>query len=350
MRRLPRLTWLVVTAVALIVSPVDGANAGAACLQGRALAAGEVVHLAGAGCELTGRLVRFGAAALRVPVPGHETTARVLTTTGEQTLTVRVGSTGTVDVRTEDATGEPVAAPTEHPTPVSPEECFSAARFQSAGIRRPPDRNLVWSYNAAGEPRAGFYMAIWLGANNMTYGVNDCGLATGVFGISHLGAPGAVERANIDSDGCTYSYDDLNIVDWGAMGPDVLAVACSRTIVTVPCLLASVCLTTSDVRFNTDQPWFVVDEVPEPGAQPLCGSASTQTFAGYDLMSVSAHEFGHVWGLDHVDESTDPRMTMSPAIGICDFSARFIGLGDHVGMCERWCPLILDQPPGRLDD
>ena len=331
--------------LALVITPLDGANALPACRPGLSLSPSDAEALADAGCTLTGRVITLNAARLHVPPPGNQVTVHALTTTGEQSISVRVDENGRVSVTAEDATTRMTSRHAPAATVPPPEECFSSAYQQKSGDRLPQDRVLNWFYNGAGEPRAGFYMAVWLGADNMTYGVNDCGLATAVFGISHVASPGSVLRADIDSNAmCAFFDDDLNVVDWGELPAGTLGVSCSWTINTVPCILANQCFTASDVRFNSTARWFVADEVPEPGVEPLCLVAnSSTTFGGYDLMGVSAHEFGHVWGLGHVSESTDPRMTMSTATGVCDFSERFIGLGDYVGMCERWC---VPQPPG----
>ncbi len=332
---------LVLAVTALVVTPVDSATALAFCGD-EAVPPTRLVALSSAGCPLTGRVVRSGAADVLVPPPGNTVTTYVLTTTGEDYLSVSVDASGRVSFDDSRTSSSDVAPKTQVAAVPPPEECFSSANQQAGAGRRPEDRALVWFYNGANEPRPGYYSAVWFGADNMTYGINDCGLAPFRFGITHVANPGSPARANMGSDGiCSFfGHDSLNVVDWGALPDGVLARSCSFTIATVPCVLAGKCITESDVRFNPGVRWMVVDEIAEPGVEPLC--IDQFDLGGYDLMSVSAHEFGHVWGLGDVDAGTDPRMTMSGHTGHCDFSGRFIGLGDYVGMCDRWCPGLVN--------
>ncbi|MGY5884381.1 matrixin family metalloprotease [Modestobacter lacusdianchii] len=56
----------------------------------------------------------------------------------------------------------------------------------------------------------------------------------------------------------------------------------------------------------------------------------------YDLRGVTAHEWGHAFGLDHTSPSGG--LVMKPSIGYCDTSLRSLGRGDQLGIdFLYWC-------------
>jgi hypothetical protein len=60
---------------------------------------------------------------------------------------------------------------------------------------------------------------------------------------------------------------------------------------------------------------------------------TTQGCSGeYILEGVATHEFGHVFGLGHVNQDKHAALTMSPQIYPCDPSDETLGLGDMMGL------------------
>ncbi|MEU7753190.1 matrixin family metalloprotease [Micromonospora sp. NPDC049101] len=58
----------------------------------------------------------------------------------------------------------------------------------------------------------------------------------------------------------------------------------------------------------------------------------------YELQGVATHEFGHVFGLGHVSESSYPAMTMSTNATICFYHDSSLGLGDYNGLRSVYGP------------
>lgn len=124
---------------------------------------------------------------------------------------------------------------------------------------------------------------------------------------------------DVKQDGCANygSTDNINNVVFGPItNPSFLALTC-RWLKESPS--ASYWLVKeADVRFRSSgASWKFADE-----------SCAT----GFSLVGVAAHEFGHVWGLDHVDEATHGNLTMSTNVGYCDFDAVNLGYGDLRGL------------------
>jgi hypothetical protein len=58
-----------------------------------------------------------------------------------------------------------------------------------------------------------------------------------------------------------------------------------------------------------------------------------------DLEGLTAHEFGHAFGLLHVDDNTHPDQTMSTYINsYCSGLERTLGAGDLAGLASLYGP------------
>jgi len=57
----------------------------------------------------------------------------------------------------------------------------------------------------------------------------------------------------------------------------------------------------------------------------------------YDVESTMTHERGHTFGLGDIPESSHPNLTMSsPSKGACQTSERSLGMGDAIGLNEKY--------------
>jgi hypothetical protein len=78
-----------------------------------------------------------------------------------------------------------------------------------------------------------------------------------------------------------------------------------------------------DTRYNKGNFLWVVN----------IGSACRNKFS---VEAVGTHEFGHVFGLGHVDEGTHGALTMSPTIYACQNSESTLGKGDVLGLQSKY--------------
>jgi hypothetical protein len=127
---------------------------------------------------------------------------------------------------------------------------------------------------------------------------------------------GIKDEANVPAhyEGKTSSpvkYDGKNTVDWGSLKDDQDcngALACAQSWYDEQGNPIE-----SDIRFNTAFKW---------SAKGASGA--------YDIQTVAAHEFGHVFQFDHVtnDEKRDDTVLMWPYIDMADTTGHKLGRGD----------------------
>lgn len=171
-----------------------------------------------------------------------------------------------------------------------------------------------WRFQAGSTPsgnsKDNVETALRHAASAITTSRNDCGLADQVSAMhTYLGRTSAAP--NIRSANGVVSCgakDGTNTAGFGTLPPGFLAVACTWTDGNGRAL-------EGDVKFNTRYRWFAL------GVPSGCENR-------FGVQAVGTHEFGHVFGLGHVSESTHPNLTMSTAARACSNAPLSLGLGD----------------------
>jgi matrixin len=253
-----------------------------------------------------GDIVRAGDFALEVPPAGETVTIAIDTDDGGVlTLSLATSPDGVVSV---------VAPPAEEPTVIAgaTAPCQDGA-FHLAGHKW--KTNYAWHFDAGSTPNANNKDKVEAGlltaANAITHSRNDCGLADQI-SATHSYAGRTTRGPNIrtTSSGTVVcgSRDNQNTVGFGALPSNFLGVACWWTDGTNAAI-------EGDVKLSTRHRWYAQD-VP---------ADCSNTFG---VEPVATHEFGHVFGLAHVSESTHPNLTMSTAAAACSNGPLSLGLGD----------------------
>jgi Matrixin len=174
-----------------------------------------------------------------------------------------------------------------------------------------------WSFKSSSTPSnllatstiSGVEAVLKHAIGNITHERNDCDR------VDHVSARAIYDgRTNlgthIGTDAACRRTDGHNVVAFGDLPPSTLGFTCwwfigSRTI-------------EADTVLNKGDFTFVL--------------TTRDCVDGYILEDVATHEFGHVFGLGHVNQEKHAALTMSPQIYSCDPSDITLGLGDMNGL------------------
>jgi hypothetical protein len=272
-------------------------------------------------CRIQGRQLlifaghsHFGG--VNIPPAGSGITNTLLTTGGEYELTV-TNTGGVVSVKTSTPATSTSAVPATDAACGEGAYNLSGHRWMSGALGVSPV--LFWFYNESTVSRAGLNLAatisdIRAGNFNMSTGQNNCGFATGRFGVSGSFQGNTNLFANIDCSGnCTSRFPDTqNTLSWGPLNAttpngDVIAQTCTDWI--------GAQMREADIYIGSNK--NIVD------------SFSSSCSGQLDLQSVVTHEWGHAFGLNH--ETSGTAEVMYPVSRTCQLR-RHLGLGDYNGM------------------
>lgn len=269
-----------------------------------------------ASCLRVDARIRVGEHLLVVPKPGTGAGSYVIAAAGAAPSEVEVENVdGVVTVRS--AAGPVGSRERRVSALAAPAACADGAKTWNGR------RNNGYEYwvNYNGLP-SNISTAVWdseiaLAHQTIDTGRNRCGLATGGLDVSIVrkGATG-LSAAGTDVSCQGDSYDTI---DFGYLPDGVLGRTCARWTV-LP--FADDRIYEADVRLRKASSWF----------QYKPSSCSNS----YEIAGVLVHEFGHVFGMGHVDENTHGNLTMSTNSPPCSYDQNAWGLGDYNNLHDHY--------------
>lgn len=306
-----------------------------------------------AGCDLTGETIVVHDTSLEIPEPGYGyivSSSTMESAEESPTLVVATGTAGnlTVVIDTSDALpqvlgdqelgAETIELILEDPdsahaqdavshlqdetpssegaTRVSPKTSTSVknkckdARYSLLNGGKRYKGALKWRYNPAGAPVSGA-TAILNGAKTIVNGTNHCGVSTSALKATMTYEGTTTNSANsvYATGGCKIASDWNSRVGWGALPDNKLAIACTYFNGLTGYRYES------DIKFNPAHKWSVTS---------TCSKK-------FDLQAVATHEWGHAFGLNHVDGGAGTQV-MNPYFDYCSSDKRKLYKGDINGL------------------
>jgi hypothetical protein len=178
--------------------------------------------------------------------------------------------------------------------------------------------NYSWYFDAGSTPsansQANVEIGLQTGANAITNQRNKCGYVDKVSATnSYAGRTTAAPNLTANSTTVTCgNTDGKNVVGFGYLPTNYLAITCDW-------YGADNVSFEADIRLNSRRSWF---------SQAVPSGCSNKD----GIEQVSTHEFGHVFGLAHVSQTTHPELTMSPQAAPCSNDKLNLGWGDIRGL------------------
>lgn len=258
-------------------------------------------------CDLTGLLVRTRIGQLQVPTRGAGVGADRIDSRGRsKTAILEHGEDGSVTI----SYGPPNAFSSERYDSGCRDSAFAVDGHRFAS-------RYAWFFNSGGVAQvAAKRAAITRGLQDVVKRRSPCSVTNALPGRAQPVYKGqTVSKPGISaSGGC--SADGASVVGFGSLS-GYWGYACWwwRTgKITIE----------ADVLLNKSLNWWTGASIAGCSNRP-------------DLEGLAAHEFGHVYGLLHVDEGRYPDQTMSTYInGTCSVLERTLGKGDLAGLKDLY--------------
>lgn len=200
--------------------------------------------------------------------------------------------------------------------PAGGDPCTDKARSFNGDVRPRWQETVLWSFRAGSTPgsigRRAAARALQRAIGNIIGAHNDCGRRDRVSATAIY--QGSTDRRPspkvVDGKPACAPSDGRSVVGFGRLPVGIAGLTCIYSI--------GDRIIEADIKLDKDARWAI-------------------SLAGCDVQSlveaVATHEFGHVYGLGHVKESTHGRLTMSERLdGYCQNNESTLGLGDMLGL------------------
>jgi hypothetical protein len=248
-----------------------------------------------------------------IPPIGHSVTMEAEHDDGTPTyLQITTGEDGSIEVGMDLASYAQSSTSSTHPG------VCSDGGYKLTGTKW--DKPFVWYLNSSSVPPGlsvdNVEARLKEAVINITHARNNCGLPDTV--NAHQEYRGwTKQHSNISTRNgniiCT-DEDEFNVVDFDNLPGTYLAYTCWWNPKGAPKT------STSDVRLDKNRSWFATEAPP------------TNCHDQWGVEPVATHEFGHVFGLNHISEAEHRNLTMSPKIAPCETIESTLGWGDWRGL------------------